>query len=174
MSESHIRIDEGIKRGPRKPPQAPRQAQAPQPYRPAPLEHLTVQAVLDRLLADEPSTSIAKSLGVHRSALNQWLLRNCQEDWKSAQVARAISTLELAKEELRLAPDALSLARAREQVKAAQWELERLHSRLYGLKGDAGPVAAPVLNITLSVEQPQQITAAQPLIIDVQSVSESK
>jgi cob(I)alamin adenosyltransferase len=42
--------------------------------------------------------------------------------------------MEQAKDDLGTADDPLTLARAREQLRSAQWELERLFSRLYGQK----------------------------------------
>ena len=93
-----------------------------------------LDAILTRYLTDETTAQIAQSLQVHRSALHQWLLRHAEEPWKQAQVARAITALDQAKDDLAVAPDALSLARAREQLRGAQWELERVFSRVYGQK----------------------------------------
>lgn len=135
MSEAHVRIDEGIKRGPRKraaPPQA--EPIVEKPKRTGKLSEVKIEEVLQRYLADETTAEIAASLNVNRSALHQWLLRTAEEPWKQAQVARAITALEEAKEQLRGAQDALSLARAREQLRGAQWELERVFSRVYGQK----------------------------------------
>lgn len=92
------------------------------------------EQILTRYLGDERTADIAASLGVTRSGLNYWLLRHCADDWRDAQAARAITAMEQAKDAVDLAADALTLARAREQLRAAQWELERLLSRLYGQK----------------------------------------
>lgn len=134
-NEAISRIDKGIKRGPRK-PAAPAQdpiATAPA-KRNGKLADVDLNEVLQRYLNDETTTEIAASFNVHRSALNQWLLRNAEEPWKQTQVARAITELEDAKERLKGSSDALSLARAREQLRGAQWELERVFSRVYGQK----------------------------------------
>ena len=88
--------------------------------------------ILPRLLADERMADIAASLHVTRSALNMWFLETCEDDWKKVQVARAITRKEGAEDALDSAPDPLSLARARERLKAAQWDLERICRRIYG------------------------------------------
>lgn len=131
----HIRIDDGIKRGPRKIPQRmgikkrdPVNGQA-LAVMPADLKPATV---IDRYLEDERTADIAESYGVKRSRLNQWLLTNCNDEWKAAQIARAVTAHEDAKDSLQAACDPLSLGRAREQLRAAQWELERLYARMFG------------------------------------------
>lgn len=135
MSEAHVRIDEGIKRGPRKRTALPQaEPSVEKTKRNGKLAEVNINDVLQRYLADETTAEIAASLNVNRSALHQWLLRTAEEPWKQAQVARAITALEEAKEQLRGAQDALSLARAREQLRGAQWELERVFSRVYGQK----------------------------------------
>lgn len=133
--EAHVRIDEGIKRGPKLRPLPPsRRKRAMYPACNSKLANLDATRVIEQYLADKTTAQIAKHYGVHRSGLHQWLLRNCEEQWREAMIARAMSALEEAKDNLRVAPDALALARAREELRSAQWELERLFSRLYGQK----------------------------------------
>jgi hypothetical protein len=133
----HVRIDEGVKRGPRKLPQRNgikrRDAKTGQALKVMPADLLPAE-VIDRYLGDERTADIAASYGVARSRLNQWLLENAEEVWRKAQVARAITSLERSKDELETAQDPLTLARARETLRGAQWELERLFSRIYGPK----------------------------------------
>lgn len=88
--------------------------------------------ILERYLSDESTETIAKSYGVTRQSLGQFLLRNAEEDWKEAQVARAIARKEQAEDEINSAADALELAKAREKLKSAQWDLERVCRRIYG------------------------------------------
>lgn len=128
----HVRIDEGVKRGPRVMPAPPVRRISSVPANNSKLATLNSQEVIQRYFNDETTADIAESLGVHRSALHQWLLRNCEQDWRDAQVARAITANEQAKEDLDTAADALSLARAREKLRSAQWELERVFARMYG------------------------------------------
>ncbi len=131
----HTRIDEGVKRGPRKIPQRmgikKRDPVNGQALRVMPAD-LQPEQVIDRYLQDERTQDIARSYGVERSRLNQWLLKNASEQWRDAQIARAVTAHEQAKDELAAASDPLSLGRAREQLRAAQWELERLYARMFG------------------------------------------
>lgn len=91
-----------------------------------------LQSVLDRALNGERQIDIAASLGIHQTRLSQLLLRYAEDDWKSVQVARSLAALDKCDQDIELAPDMLSLARARERQKSAQWQLERLHRRLFG------------------------------------------
>lgn len=143
-SEAHVRIDEGIKRGPRK-PKAARTAlkAAGDPYTVAlrPLHHLEpserqsiANSVLDRYINGEQVAKIAPDYKVSDVTIYALLLREHQDAWKDIQTARALARLEKNQDELAVCDDALSLARAREGVRSAQWELERLLHRLYGQK----------------------------------------
>ena len=95
---------------------------------------LAPSVVIHRYLSDERTADIAASYGVARSRLNQWLLQHAEEPWRQAQVARAITAKEQAQDDLDEAQDPLTLARARERLRGAQWDLERLLSRLFGPK----------------------------------------
>jgi hypothetical protein len=112
--------------------------------------------ILKRYLSDESTQTIAGSYGVTRQALVQWLLRNAEEPWKEAQVARAIARKEKAEDEMELAQDPLTLARARELLKAAQWDLERTCRRIYGEDRLPESVIAPTLTIQVQMTQNQQ------------------
>ena len=88
--------------------------------------------VLDRYMQGEQVANMASEYETSDVTIYALLLRERQDDWAAIQQARALARLERAQEQLRTAPDALSLARARELVRSAQWELERLLRRLYG------------------------------------------
>jgi len=88
--------------------------------------------ILLRYLSKERTQDIAESYGITSQALSQWLIRNAEEDWKEAQVARAIARKEEAEDNLEAATNPLDLAKARELLKAAQWDLERVCKRIYG------------------------------------------
>lgn len=126
----HQRIDEGIER-PRNPPQR-------WPSRKPPTAgklgvDFDVAPVLNRYLHGEELSEIAASYGVHPKALNYHLLKDeIREQWRQAQVAVSLAEYLEAREVIRGASDALSLARAREIVRACQWDLERLESRIWG------------------------------------------
>lgn len=98
----------------------------------APLKNLDPKIVLERYLAEESTEDIAKSLGVTRSGLNYWLLRTAEDEWKDAQVVKALKRKNEAEDEMDKASDPFTLARARERLRAAQWDLERVCRRVYG------------------------------------------
>jgi len=144
VAEAHLRIDEGIKRGPRK-PKAPNTAlQAPQRTLSValrPLHNLSPEdrqrianSVLERYINGEQVAAIAPEHNLSDVTIYALLLREHEGTWSDIQKARALARLERSQEQLKTADDALSLARARELVRSAQWELERLLSRLYGQK----------------------------------------
>jgi predicted transcriptional regulator len=114
-----------------------------------PLKEVKADTILARYLAEESTTQIAKSLGVTRSALNYWLLENCEKEWRSAQVIRAMKRKEDAEDAIDQASDALTLARAREALRAAQWDLERVCRRIYGQDVPVNAGSGVQININL-------------------------
>jgi hypothetical protein len=114
-----------------------------------PLKDIDPKTVLERYLSDESTKDIAASYGVTRQAIGLFLLRTAEEQWKEAQVARAIARKESAEDDLEIAPDALALARARERLRAAQWDLERVCRRIYGQDAPPAGVNAVQININL-------------------------
>lgn len=132
----HVRIDEGVKRGPKKrtTPRLQPLKTIPGTYHPGKLAGLDVQAVIGRYLNGETSNQIAESLGCTRQGLAYHLRKHSEEDWREAQIVQAVERKDLAEDAIRDADDALSLGRAREQLRSAQWDLERLFSRIYGPK----------------------------------------
>jgi hypothetical protein len=109
--------------------------------------------ILQRYLSDESTKDIAATYGVTRQALGQFLLKHAEDEWKEAQVARAIARKEKAEDDLETAADALSLARARELLKAAQWDLERVCRRIYGEdRANLQVNITPILNISVAGE----------------------
>ena len=77
------------------------------------------------------------------------LLRDHEQQWKDAQIARSLAKLESSKTDLDNAQDPLSLARAREHIRASQWELERLLNRIFGQKQEITHTVIPVFSVTL-------------------------
>lgn len=133
----------------------------------APLRNANPEEVLQRYLAEETTKDIAKSFGVTRAALNFFLLEHAEKEWKQAQVVRALKRKEEAEDEMDSAQDALTLARARERLKAAQWDLERVCRRIYGQ--DAPPAGLQVLNVTIGIRRDDATNAVQhsePTVID--------
>ena len=147
----HIRIDDGIKRGPRL-----RNGRPTMPSNPADLGTGIIPANLDpdevlRQYLTVPTTSkLANSYGVSRKALVGWLREQRPAEWKQAQILRALCMKEDSETGLAVAPDALSLARARELLRAGQWDLERLDAD-YRPKQEVTTVVQPILNIQVNV-----------------------
>ena len=127
-----------------------------------PLKDADPKTVLQRYLSDESTKDIAESYGVTRQALNQFLIRTAEQEWKDAQVARAIARKESAEDDLDNAestPDALALSRTRERLKAAQWDLERVCRRIYGQ--DAPPAGANAVQININLRGNGATSAVQ-------------
>lgn len=93
--------------------------------------------------------AIASDLGVEHTTLYRQLLKHREGEWRDAKVSRAIAELEEAEADLKTAPDALALSRARERCRMAQWHLERLMRRLYGQDQQLGSGNAVQININL-------------------------
>jgi predicted DNA-binding protein YlxM (UPF0122 family) len=130
------------------------------------------KTILARYLSDESTKDIAASYGVTRQALGQYLLKHTESEWKDAQVARAIARKEQAEDNLdtigakietadkeqrdRLT---LSLAHARETLKAAQWDLERVCRRIYG---QDSPTAAQAVQININLRRALDVVVDVP------------
>ena len=90
------------------------------------------QEVINRYLQGESTVEIAKSFGATRWALNYWLLKHAEEQWRDAQMVKAMRRKDEAEELLDKAVDVFEVSKARELLKSAQWELERICKRYYG------------------------------------------
>lgn len=146
--KAHVRIDEGIKRGPKhqhRPP-AKRKDTATGTI-PA---DLSPDVVIEQYLTEATTSQIATRYGVSRKTLVRWLVDQRPKQWREVQVIRALCRKEDADEGIESACDALSLARAREQLRSGQWDLERLDSANYGQQQAINPNAGlPILQITI-------------------------
>lgn len=107
-------------------------AKMPAKYAQHKLAGVDPQKILARYLSTETTVQIAADYGATREALVQYLLKHAEDDWKEAQVVRAIGRKEAAEDALAIADDPMKLARARELLKSAQWDLERVCRRIYG------------------------------------------
>lgn len=137
---------------------------------------LSPATVLARYLGDERTADIAASFNVTRPALNMWLLEHAEDGWRKAQVARAVSRKESAEDEIEKADDPLTLARAREKLRGAQWELERLYSRLFGQKQEVKiemnvDLAGRLIRARERVIEGEAAVAPTPKVIDVAPLS---
>jgi hypothetical protein len=144
------------------------------------LKEADPKLILQRYLSDESTKVIAQSYGVTRQALGQHLLKHAETEWKEAQVARAISRKEQAEDELEAVTEkienadkeqrdriALSISLAREKLKAAQWDLERVCRRIYG---QDQPPAHASLSISLNFGTNQ----TQANVVDAEVIDETK
>ena len=134
----HTRIDEGVKRGPRKKP-------GPKPTSPRhdngqfinilPNEPESIKAALEAYCNGATLLDLAKQYGVTRQAVYGWLLGELGGEQHSHLVTRAL-TARIAKgdEMLDTADNPLDLQRGREQARNARLDLERRRSSLYGAK----------------------------------------
>lgn len=132
----------------------------------APLKTADPKAVLDRYLAGETSPEIAKSLGVTKQALSHWLIQNAESEWKSAQLIKALERKDNAEALMDSASNPLDLARAREQLRGAQWDLERVCRRIYGQ--DAPASAAQAVQIVFNMRGESTTNAVQHEVIEVE------
>jgi hypothetical protein len=133
----------------------------------APLKDISPKDILERYLAEESSESIAHSYGVTRAALSLFMLRTAEDDWKSAQLTRALIRKERAEDLMDKCDNALDLTRAREQLRSAQWELERVCRRIYGQ--DAPANAAQAVQININMRGAGATNAVQHEVLDVTS-----
>ena len=126
----HVRIDEGVKRGPKRRPirnglptnKAPKADLGTWHIPP----DLDPKEVIERYLTESTTSQIAAEYGLSRKALTKWLREKLPNEWKTAQILRALCRKEDAEDGLECATDALSLARARELHRAAQFDLSAL------------------------------------------------
>jgi len=118
------------------------------------------QQVIADYLAGKTTRDIARDrFNCTRQALNYWLREHAEEDWRKAQVILAIERKEKAEQDIETAPDALALARARELLRSAQWDLERVCRRIYGQ--DAPPSDVGRVQIAINLRGPSATTAVQ-------------
>lgn len=87
---------------------------------------------ITRYLNGDDATAIADHYSITRQRLYQVMSETDPEGWRQAQAARALAEFDRTYEAMRDASDPLSLARAREMHKSAQWVMERLLRKLYG------------------------------------------
>lgn len=91
-------------------------------------------AILARINAGSSLRQIAAEIGVSNVGLRAWLLRENSEQYADAITNALTLRVAEADEALELAPDAVSIARAREQARFARMDLERRRPGLYGAK----------------------------------------
>lgn len=88
--------------------------------------------ILAQYLEGKETEEIAAGLGINREKLIYHLTTKAPEDWKEAQLIRAIKRYDEAETAIDDADDMLKLNKAREKLKSAQWIMERVCRRIYG------------------------------------------
>lgn len=145
--ESHVRIDEGVKRGPR----TPRNSADPEtgrflPVIPPEQRAAAIERAHKRVENGEFLKDIAADIGVTHQALSLWLLDDLGPQYAVAQRRGLIQRIVNADQGIEDARDPLALARAREAARFARWDAERRLPKLFGqqthvtveLTGDLG------------------------------------
>jgi hypothetical protein len=132
----------------------------------APLKNIDPKDILERYLAEESSDKIAASYGVTRAALSLFMLRTAETEWKEAQLTKALQKKEKAEELMERADNALDLTRAREMLRSAQWDLERVWRRVFGQDAPAATQAVQI-NINLRREKPLGVVVDGDVSVDV-------
>ena len=142
----HQRIDEGVKRGARhNQPPANRPTEGLSRTIP---DDLNPDHVLAEFLVAGKTSGIALKYGLRRAAVTRWMQKIRPIEWKEVQKIRALCTKEDGTEQIYDARSALQLSRARELLRAGQWDLERLDPSNYGVKQEvAHTFTGPVIEI---------------------------
>ena len=116
--------------------------------------------LLDRILALYESGhsiyAMAEKLGVDNATIYSQLLKHRPEEWKEVRAARYHSEVEDAEKEMKTAPDALTVTRARERLANARWMLERLQRSVYGQEGPQTGSAVQI-NIGIRRDEPLDV-----------------
>ena len=126
----HVRIDEGVKRGRKLRHKMPERHPDLGTWKIPP--DLDPNQVLQDYLTESTTSQISQRYGISRKAMVKWLRTVAPDEWKKVQVVRALCRKEESDDGLEAACDALSLARAREMLRSAQWDLERLDAPTFG------------------------------------------
>ena len=129
-SEAHVRIDEGVKRGPRRKVDRHPKAQTFLSAYSLETRQRAVNDAIEALERGETTEQIAARHNLPGRTLRAWLLgddkaESARSRMISYELARTIS-------DIGEAQDPLPLARAREEFRAWSWIAERRESRLYG------------------------------------------
>jgi len=130
----------------------------------APLANASAKDMISQWMADDAIRlkDIAAQYSVSKQAICKFLMKHAENDWKDAQVAKALVRKEDAEEELDRATNMVDIARGRERLKAAQWDLERVCRRIYGQ--DAPPVGAQAVQININMRGQDTTNAAQQVV----------
>ena len=114
-----------------------------------------LDAILSHYEAGTSIYTIAEKLGVDNATIYRQLVKHRADDWKEVRSARYLSEIEEAEKDLKEAPDALAVTRARERLASARWMLERLLRGIYGQ--DQQAAGGSGISITLNIGAEQKV-----------------
>lgn len=127
----HIRIDEGVKRGPRRPIQRHNsQSRSIVGSQSVPAQQRNY--IIDQIASGRLMRDVAKELAVTPAAISQYLAQD--PEYQAAKECGIEQQLERWQAEMEAAQDPLNLARGRELFRAVAWRGEREHSHRWGAK----------------------------------------
>ena len=110
---------------------------------------------MDRFERGESIMQIAQDLGISHVAIYRAIIRQIPDEWQQYRSAKALGQLDQAENDLSRATDGVTVSRVREQIKMAQWQLERTCRSIYGDKLQVEQAGqAPIFHITV-VHAPQ-------------------
>ena len=147
----HTRIDEGVKRGPRKKPG--RKPRSPRRNNGDFLPILSnkpedIKAALQDYISGSTLEEIGQRHGVTRQAVYGWLLGEMGGAQHTELVTRALTArIARADEVLETGTNALDVTRGERMARHYRTDLERRRSSLYGQKQEVTHVVQPVLTI---------------------------
>lgn len=110
--------------------------------------------ILAQYVAGQGTEEIAKELSVSRRQLIYALTTKAPESWKEVVTIRAILRAEEAEDEIDNAKDMLALNKAREKLKSAQWNLEKVCRPIYGQDVPVVSVRPVAIQINLRRNSP--------------------
>lgn len=114
---------------------------------------LNKQAILERLQAGEYVKDIAVSLNVTPSAIKNQLSND--PEYQDALEQALDSRMILREQMLETAPDMLSVSRARELLRHAEFRASVECPKRWGKNSDVSVQIAPVFNVIVTGEPPQ-------------------
>jgi hypothetical protein len=161
--EALVRIDKGVKRGPRRKDAPPRPNK--RTWLQAGSKSVAVEQrdqIIAHVAAGRFLRDIAADLGVTPAAISQYLASD--PEYKAAREAGIEQQLERWQASMETAADALNLARAREAFRATAWRAEREMAHRWGQKQEITHNVAPVLHIHTASDQHSVVDVPHALI----------
>ena len=160
----HVRIDEGVKRGKRKP--SPRQTRNDLgQYCPIlPTDPEIIRAALTDYAAGATLQQLGDRYGVDRAAVYAWTLGNLAPPEHEALVRRSL-TARIAKADhiLETAPEPVNVTRGERMARFARMDYERLRPAIYGQQQAAininasGPITVQIVSFSVAPQQALQV-----------------